>query len=490
LCDDANWSQADPLKVSMGVVGYSLVDNPGGQALDLTVSAQGHNMVCAGGSLGFLPAFPQPDTALLWLVQALDNSAHAVATDPCASTQTFVTPVVQGYTREIVVGLIPPSETEGAHKLYRFYDPASEDCMLSTSLPTGGGFEREFENEDGLAVGDVNGDGKDEIVHADRDDWIQVFDMDGNPLEGFGHDFQNGDGLAVGDVTGDGIADIVHGDRDDRIRIFDIDGRPLGDFELDFDDGDKLAAGDVDGDAVDEIVHGDRSDHIRILRMDGTRVSVYELNFQGGDGLAVGDVNGDGVDEIIHGDRGDQIRVLDAVGMRLSVFDLSFESGDGLAAGDLNGDGTDEIIHGDRDEWIRALAMDGTRVERFEMDFQSGDGLAAGDTNGDGTDEIVHADRDDYVRTNPVMEGYVNHGYLGYIHAEQQPGTVPLYQYRNVDRRDHYISLDPSPPAEELGDYGVPEILGYVLPPAGAASTDWTCNVPLWRFCKRVRKEE
>lgn len=68
----------------------------------------------------------------LWLMQALDNGAYAVSIDPCAMTQTFITPTVEGYTREMTIGFIPPSETEGAQKLYRFYSPDSEDCMLST----------------------------------------------------------------------------------------------------------------------------------------------------------------------------------------------------------------------------------------------------------------------------------------------------------------------------------------------------------------------
>lgn len=500
LCGDADWSNTDPLKVRLGVVGYSLTDplSPT-QSITLTTAVGAQIPTCAtAGDLGHLLLRPQPETAPLWLMQSLDGG-FIVSSDPCASTQTFVTPLVQGhsgevtllkgYTRELMVGLISASETEGAQKLYRFYDPGSEDCMLGTTLPTGGGFKREFENGDGLAVGDVNGDGKDEIVHASRDDWIQIFDMDGNPLAGFRLDFQNGDGLAVGNVNAGITDEIIQGDRDDRIRFLDMNGNLLGSFELNFDDGDRLAAGDVDGDGVDEIVHGDRSDKIRILKMDGSRLSVYDLDFQDGDGLAVGDVNGDGVDEIIHGDRGNKIRVLDTVGTRLSLFDLDFQSGDGLAAGDINGDGTDEIIHGDRDEWIRALTMDGTRVERFEIDFQSGDGLAAGDMDGDGTDEIVHADRDDYIRTNPRMEGYVNHGYLGYIYTDQQPGTVPLYQFYNPRFRDHAISIDPDPPAEELGDYTVREVLGYVFPPSGVEPERWTCSVSVYRFCKRVRKQ-
>ncbi len=498
VCDDPNWSRADAQDVRLGIVGYTLDLDPGAGSVNMKSTAQQYRLLCDDTATpGYLPSVISATTtlegtAILWLMQALENEVYTatVATDPCAGTQTFVTPVVGGYTREIVVGYLPPSETAGAVPLYRLFNPDREDAMLTTMAPSRAGFAVDFEGGDGLAVGDVNGDGREEIIHGDRGDWIRVFDQSGALLSEFSLNFEGNDGLAAGDVNGDGRDEIIHGDRDDRIQVFDMDGNRLSRFELDFDEGDGLAAGDVNGDGIDEIVHGDRSDYIRVLDMNGTRLSRFDLNYERNDGLAVGDVTGDGVEEIIHGDRDDYIRVMDITGERLVRFDRDFEQGDGLAVADIDGDGVGEIIHGDRGDRIHVLSMDGTTIRDYELDFESGDGLASGDLNGDGVDEIVHGDRDDRIEVNPTIEGYVNHGYVGYIYTEQVPGTVPLYQYHNSRRRDHMVTLDGGGEPEGLSGYGEQELLGYVLAPDEVGADELTCNVPLWRFCKRVRREE
>ncbi len=86
------------------------------------------------------------------------------------------------------------------------------------------------------------------------------------------------------------------------------------------------------------------------------------------------------------------------------------------------------------------------------------------------------------------IEHYVNQGYVGYIFTEQKPGTVPLYQFYNNKRKDHLTTLDLD--AEGLNNYNAYEVLGYVLPLSDITQEDWKCYVPLWRFCKRVVKEE
>ncbi len=145
-----------------------------------------------------------------------------------------------------------------------------EDCSLQEvrTINAAHGscsFKIDFEQDDGLAVGDVNGDGIAEIVHGDRDDWIRVYNMRGNKLGEFPVDFEQDDGLAVGDVNGDGIAEVIHGDRDDWIRVYDMRGNKLREFPVDFEQDDGLTVGDVNGDGASEIIHGDRDDGIIIF---------------------------------------------------------------------------------------------------------------------------------------------------------------------------------------------------------------------------------
>ncbi len=88
----------------------------------------------------------------------------------------------------------------------------------------------------------------------------------------------------------------------------------------------------------------------------------------------------------------------------------------------------------------------------------------------------------------PRVGEYKRQGYIGYIYTDEQAGTVPLYQLFNRTRRDHVVTLYPD--GEGLSGYGEHQLLGYVLPITASAADLYTCNVPLWRFCKRVQKEE
>ncbi len=256
----------------------------------------------------------------------------------------------------------------------------------------------DFEKGDGLAAGDVNGDGKAEIVHGDRDDFLSIYTLD-RIAKRDSLDFEKWDEIAVGDVNGDGIEEVIHGDRDDHVAVYAPFGSHsrLSIFNLDFESGDDLEAGDVNGDGRDEIIHADRDDWIRVLDMNGNEIGKFHIDFEDEDRICVGDVNGDGKAEIVHGDRGDWIRVYNMYGTKLAEFHLDFQGRDGLQCGDVNGDGIAEIVHGDRDDWLAVYDMHGRLLKKMRMDFEKGDGFAVADVDGDGKAEIIHADRGDSI---------------------------------------------------------------------------------------------
>jgi hypothetical protein len=206
-------------------------------------------------------------------------------------------------------------------------------------------------------------------------------------------DFENGDGLALGDINGDGKYEIIHADRGDWVRIYDRRGEILHKFEIGFEKGDALAVGDVNGDQVDEIVHGDRWDWIRIYNKDGTKLKQSRLSFDKGDRLAVGDLNGDRRAVIVHGNVGQGLGIY-SNSEEPKVFEMDFERFDGLAVGDFNGDGKCEIVHADQNGWVRIYNISGEKLSEFNHSFEKGDALAVGDVNGDRVDEIVHVDQD------------------------------------------------------------------------------------------------
>src|SRR5206468_1983787 len=100
-----------------------------------------------------------------------------------------------------------------------------------------------------VALGDVDGNGRlNVIVAADTDagTWVQTLDMDGNQLSSFyvlDPSIGPGASLAAGDLDGDGKAELVFGGGpttapwppfsngpDQRVAVYESDGTELGSF--------------------------------------------------------------------------------------------------------------------------------------------------------------------------------------------------------------------------------------------------------------------
>ena len=148
-------------------------------------------------------------------------------------------------------------------------------------------------------------------TYSDIKDYVKYTSAVGR---GFEVNFEENDGLCAGDVNGDGKAEIIHGDRGDAIRVYTVTGAKLADWTLDFEGRDGLAAGDPNSDGTDEIIHFDRGNWIRVYTMTGSMLEKFRFDFEGGDGCAAGDVDGDGMDELVHGDRVDLIRIVKIYG--------------------------------------------------------------------------------------------------------------------------------------------------------------------------------
>jgi hypothetical protein len=170
-----------------------------------------------------------------------------------------------------------------------------------------------------VAAGDVNGDGKDDIITAagaGGGPQVKVFQSGTQAVlrSFFAYDaaFTGGVRVAAGDVNGDGVADIVTGSGDgiaSQVKVFSgTDLTVLRSFLPEapgFTGGVYVAAGDVNGDGRADIVTGAGSGAPTVRVFDGaTGVSIgtflpYDPSFTGGVRVAVGDVNGDSVPEII-----------------------------------------------------------------------------------------------------------------------------------------------------------------------------------------------
>ncbi len=231
-------------------------------------------------------------------------------------------------------------------------------------------FDNKFRGGLSLASGDLDNDGKKEIVVGlgkGTYPWVKIFSENGNLEEQsmiYNQNFRGGLEVAVGDTDADGVLEIITGPGTGGgpdIKVFDYQGHIKGSFmafDKKFRGGVFVAAGDVNGDGRDEIIVAPMSGFepwVKIFDQQGnllTSFLAFDVKFRQGVRIAAGDVNGDGRDEIIVGaGKSDtpQVRIFNFKGELLSnflAFDKKFRGGVFVAAGDINGDSKDEIITG------------------------------------------------------------------------------------------------------------------------------------------------
>lgn len=175
-----------------------------------------------------------------------------------------------------------------------------------------------------VALGDVTGDGTEEIVTAvgaDVSNDVVIFDQRGDEISRFTvTGFAPGARLtvAVADVDNDWEKEIIIAaqNKEPRVAIYNADGTHLVDFMAyagNMDAGLSLSAGDFDGDARDEIVIGPLTGgagHVRIFNYIGAlwkEFFITDITDGGGANVAVADMNIDGEWDIVtapHGHAG------------------------------------------------------------------------------------------------------------------------------------------------------------------------------------------
>ncbi len=321
-------------------------------------------------------------------------------------------------------------------------NPSSDDVTLLPGLGMGNfGAAQTFttrvgaggDNPEALEMADVTGDGvPDAIVAAPTSDDISV--LVANPGTGgfntpvrfttlVGSDGDNPQGVAVGDVDGDGEPDVVtaNGNTDDVtvLRginggatfqapvVFETNAADLSGVAGDNPRGVKLL--DMDGDgSLDIVTSNITSDDVSVLLNDGAGTFAAPMIFESRTGwsgedpraLALGDVNADGIPDVVvsNQDTGD-MTVVPGLGAGLlapaQTNPLSNgAASSGIAVGEINGDGALDWVATQSVYDTTNRALRGTSGQFFTLSQFIDDGprgIALGDIDGDMDLDIVVA---------------------------------------------------------------------------------------------------
>lgn len=283
-------------------------------------------------------------------------------------------------------------------------------------------FEAKFVGGVSVAMGDLGGDEIDEVIIGSgpgRKPEIRIFRRDGSlikTIQVYSASFKGGVNVATGDVNGDGKDEIitspVSGAKPEiktfgysNNRFVEIYPKFLA-YSSNFRGGVSIAAGDVNADNKDEIIVVTQSNfksEVKAFSLVNGRFRqysssflAYPRNFVGGSNIATGQLNSSLAKEIIVGPGRNyqpQVKTFYQNNNRFknlitgfSVYKSAFRNGVSVASADLDMDGTDEIITAPAagsDAIIKIYKADGKTLVKtfraFPKTFRAGVKIASGE---------------------------------------------------------------------------------------------------------------
>lgn len=260
----------------------------------------------------------------------------------------------------------------------------------------------------------------------------KIFNTDNKHLDksfyAFAPEFKGGGSVAAGDINNDGKEEIIFGAGKGgrpEVRIYDFSGKFLGysvsPFSSDFQGGVNVAAGDVDGDKKAEIIVAqayEGQSWVKVYKADISKKVLanflaYGPGFLGGVNVAAGDINGDGKDEIVTGsgiDSTSHVRVFDGSGKYLGLsifpFEKDYRGGVNVAVGNVDKGKESEII-------VSKASFGKPQVKVYKTDLSKrilGDFLAFSDSHREGVNiASCDIDRDGEEEIVAGTGGYGSH---------------------------------------------------------------------------------
>lgn len=331
-------------------------------------------------------------------------------------------------------------------------------------------------------IGDVNGDGKNDVVVGLDRSLIEVFlqDAGGGLISSSVQATQDSTVIKIGDLNSDGrldVAGIGHGTATASVLFQNPDGSLAAPVSFNAPHGgfDDLDIGDINDDGENDLIvmsgQGYAYDNLAILTQSGGSfepVVFYDLGFDvNAQGLGVGDVDGDLLNDVIISYGGNQPNSNIAIfrqdaGVLMPAASLaSSDIPESVEVADLTGDGLSDVVvlHGGWNKMGVYVQTEGglSPEQLFTIPYAShygAQGLALGDINDDGLPDAVIAD--------------YNHGLVVLYQEAPGPNQAPVANAGT----DLFLELNPSGMLVELDGSGSSD------PDNDPLNYQWSLNVP------------
>ncbi|MBR0828506.1 VCBS repeat-containing protein [Bradyrhizobium manausense] len=262
-----------------------------------------------------------------------------------------------------------------------------------------------------VASGDLNGDGKPDIVTANaNDNTVSVLLNNGNGSFQTQTTYGTGPGplsVAIGDLNGDGKPDLVVANGNsfstDSVLLGNGDGTFQPKTNVVVGESHQVVIGDLNGDGKLDLVNANSNSgtvSISLGNGNGTfqsRTTYAVASAPGPISVAIGDVNGDGKPDLATADYS-----VNTASVLLGNGNGTFQAAASYAAGsqpglvqvaDLNGDGRQDIVVANQTSNDLSVLLgngDGTFQPQANYDVGAGQGFVqVGDVSGDGKPDIV-----------------------------------------------------------------------------------------------------